>query len=121
MVLDDLSDGCAHGELPQSRTFDSAADAEDFSARVLSLAERFKPVAAEIDDVRQITKCLNIVDYGRFSPKTGNLREGGLSPGRRTLALHGVDQCGFLAADITPGAGMDMNIEVKGLSLNASP
>ena len=75
--------------------------------------EGFVPVNAVANDGWYVAQGFYVVHAGRLAPYAHSGREGRLGARVGATAFEGVDQCGFFAADVTPGAGVHEQFEVK--------
>jgi len=115
VVLEKLACGNAEWQLPQARILDLAGEAHELGAHVFAAftGQRFVPVHAVGDDRRHVAQGLNVVDAGRLAPYAHGGGEGGLGARVGAAPFEGVDQCGFFTADVTPGAGVHEQFEIK--------
>ena len=105
--------GKAHRQFVQARLVDVAGEAEKFRAGTFFGADRFVPIGAAIDDVRDVRQRLDIVDDGRASERALDRGERRTISRIRALAFERFEQAGFLSADVRAGAAMREDVEVE--------
>ena len=64
-----------------------------------------------VEDVRNIGEGFDVVDVGRFAEQTALRREGRFAAWIRPPAFQAVDQGGFLAEDVAPGAAVQVDLQ----------
>src|SRR4029077_16062507 len=115
-IVDQILQRKSHWQFVESRFVHVTRQAEEFGPRTFLGTDRFIPIRAAVDDMRDIRQRLDIVDDGRRSERALNRRE------RRTVAricapaLERFEQTRLLAADIRAGAAMSVNLEVEARS-----
>src|ERR1019366_9165680 len=93
--------------------FYMAAQADDARAGVVRRAELGKFHAAHRDDVLHVAKRLDVVDDGRAHPQAEHRRKIRRFDARiRPLAFERFDEAGFLAANVSARAAMDVNFQI---------
>ncbi len=120
VVHENLPHRRAHRKLPKSWFLNFAADAEQLRTSVFSSAQASEPIGPFVHDVVNIAKRLDILDDGRFAPKSGDLREWRLRSRMRSLSFECIQQSGLLAADITASAYVKMNLKTVARSQNVA-
>ena len=115
VVFEQLARGHAEWQFPQARVLDLAGEAHELGAHVFAAfaGQRFVPVHAVGNDRRYVAQGFDVVYAGRFAPHANGGREGRLGARVGAAAFEGVDQCGFFTADVTPGAGVDEQLEIE--------
>ena len=89
-----------------------AGDTEYLGAAIVGLAEVQEPVGAVGQDVRHRGQRLRIINSGRAAVEAEAGRERRLEARQAFLAFNGIQQCGFLAADIGPGTEVRIEVEI---------
>ena len=112
-VVDDGAQGGAHGNFHQTGVVDLAAQSEHLGALGLLGAHGGIPVGAVEDDLRHVGVGLHVVEHGGLLEQALHGRERRTGGGLAALALDGVHQSGFLAADESAGAETDEQVEVE--------
>src|ERR1035437_5949375 len=93
--------------------FYMAAQADDARAGVVRRAELGKFRAAHRDDVLHVAERLDVVDDGRAHPQAEHRRKIRRLDARiRPLAFERFDEAGFLAANVSARAAMDVNFQI---------
>ncbi len=115
VVFEQLAGGDAEGQFPQARVLHLAGEAHQLGAVVFAAfaGQGFVPFHAVADDRRHVAQGLDVVHAGRLAPHAHGGREGRLGARVGATAFQGVDQCGFFTADVTPGAGVDEQLEIE--------
>ena len=89
-----------------------AGDAKELGAGIVRLAEPREPTGATAQNRRRHGDGLDIVDRGRAAIEPAIGRKWRLKTRLALFAFHGFQKRGFLAADIGPGAVVDVKIEI---------
>src|SRR5471032_721231 len=115
VVFEQLASGQAKWQLPQARVLDLAGEAHQLGAVVFTAfaGQRLVPVVTVVDDGRYVAQGLDVVHARRLAPHADSGGEGRLGAWVGATAFQGVDQCDFFTADVTPGAGVHEQLEVK--------
>ncbi len=115
VVFEQFTTGDAEWQFPQARVLDLAGEAHELGAHVFGTfaGQRFVPVNAVGNDRRHVAQGFDVVHAGRLAPHAHGGREGRLGARVGAAAFEGVDQCGFFTADVTPGAGVDEQLEIE--------
>ena len=102
----------AHGFFNVARLHDVARDTKQLGAGIVGPADGGEPGGTPAQDVGRRRDRLHIIDRGRTAvePDIGGERR--LKPRLALLALEAFEQRGFLAADISAGAVMQIEIEI---------
>src|SRR5690606_5145604 len=87
---------------------DMPAHAEQLRAGRGLGAHRLKPLGSTLDDVRDAAERLDVVDDRRAREGAGDRGEWRLVARPAALAFDGFEQAGFLAADISARAAVDV-------------
>ena len=93
-----------------------AGDAEEFGSGVALAAEGVEPVGASAHDCRSYGYSLDVGDCGGAAEEADGGGEGRLQAGFAWLAFEGLDQRGFLAADVGAHSAVDVDVEVVAAS-----
>ena len=89
VLVDQLAECHAHGDLVVPRKLHVPADAEDAGAGALwRRPNRGEPFGASSDDIRQIRQGFHVVHHGRFVIETVRGGEWRLDAGKAALAFH---------------------------------
>src|SRR3954452_2201969 len=111
MAVDELAEGDAHLLLDVAGLVDVPGDAEELGAGVVRLAEPREPGAAAAQDGRRDRDGLDVVDGRRAAVEAHIGGERRFQPRQALLALEALEQRRLLAADIGPGAVVDVAVE----------
>ncbi len=98
-----------------------AGNAEELGAGVVGTAEAGEPGRAAAQDRRGDRYRFDVVDGRRRAIKTDIRRERWLQTRHPLLAFKAFEKCRFLAADISPGAMMDINVEAPARARRIRP
>lgn len=112
VLVDELAEGDGHFFLHRAGVVDVAGDAEEFRAGVALAAEGVEPVRPAPDDGGSDGDGLDVRHGAGAAEEADSGREGGLEAGFTGLALEGLDQRGFFAADVGAHAAVQVDIEV---------
>src|SRR4030095_12853408 len=100
----------AHGEFKNTWTVDMAGDGPEFCATAFFGTEFLICLAAHLDDVGDSSESLNIVHDSWTSIETRDGRKGRFHPRMTTESLKRTKQCRFLAANVSAGASMRVDL-----------
>src|SRR5206468_822443 len=118
VLVNELLEVHAHGELVDARLLHVAGDAVELRPGVAGDAERLEPLRAVVDDERDAGQGLDVVDDGRAAEDADDGREGRLDARLAAMALDGLDEARLLAADVGPRAAVDGDVEVEAAAEN---
>ena len=118
MILDQLAGGHTQRQLDADLLVDVARDAIQLRPIALGRADRLEPVGPTLDDVRHTSQGLDIVDHRRLAERALDRRKRRLDPRPAALAFEALDQSGLLAADVRPGAPVNIDLEVESTPVN---
>ena len=112
-LVDDLTQGDAHGDLDQTHVVDLAGQSEHLGSGRLLGTDGAEPVGAFGDDDGDVGEGLDVVDVGGLVHIAAHSGERGLQGGLAALAFHRVDKGGLFAADESTGTVAELDIEVE--------
>src|SRR5207249_11724526 len=81
-------------------------------------AERLEPVVAALHDLRDAGEGLDVVDDRRLAEGAFDGGERRLDPRPGPLSFQALDQPGFFAADVRPGAAVHHHVEIEAAAEN---
>ena len=113
MLIDQGAAGDSQGQLDTDLLVHVARNAVQLRSVALGCPDRFEPARAALDDVRNATQCLDIVDDRRLAKSPFDRRERRLDPGPAPLPFQAFDQSGLFAADVRPGAAVQPDVEIE--------
>src|SRR6266568_1762376 len=113
MGLDQLLERNAHGLFDVAGPVHVARDAEYLRAVVLRAPDARKPRGAASQDRGDHRDGLDVVDGGGATIEADRRREWRLVSGHSLFALEALQQRGLLAADVGPGAAMEIDLEIE--------
>ncbi|MNC22044.1 hypothetical protein D3C75_700330 [compost metagenome] len=113
VVFKNFACGGAKRQFPQARVFHAAREAHQLGAGIFTGRDALVPRHAVIKDSRNVAQGFDVVYTGRFTPHAGARRERRLGTRVRTASFQRVNQRGLFTADITPGASVHEQFEVK--------
>ena len=119
--LDQLAGGDPQRELDADLLVHVSRDAVELRPVALGRPHRLEPVGAALDDVRDAAEGLDVVDDRRLPECPFDRRERRLDPGPAALALEALDQPGLLAADVRPGAPVNIDLKVEARPIDVLP
>src|ERR1700719_1111618 len=111
MLLENFADRSAHRELPQAGTLHLPTGAIEFGAPVLGPAQAPEPGRAVIDDVGYTGQRLDVIDDGGLAEQAHHDWKRRLRPRGGALALERIKKSGFIAANVTAAAEMQMHFQ----------
>ena len=119
-IVDEFADrGLADFDLVIAGALHLAAEADDARAGVVRRAELGEFRAAHRDDVLHVAERLDVVDDGRAHVEPEHGREIRRLDARiGPLAFERFDEAGFLAADVSARAAMDVNLQIVAAAEN---
>ena len=88
-----------------------AADADELDSRAAADALGAPPVGATAENDGDHAEGLDVVDHGRLPEEPVRHREGRLETGLGPPALHGLEECALLPADVAARADEDVEVE----------
>ena len=89
-----------------------ARDRVQLGPIALGRADRFEPVRAAFEDVRDAAERLDVVHNRRFAKGALDGRERRLDAGPAALAFEALDEAGLLAADVGSRAAVNPDVQV---------
>ena len=115
--IDQFAQRRSHRIFDRAGPLDVAGNAKQFGPGIVRPANRGKPRRAAPHDVRHHGNGLDVVDRGRttIKPNVGGKRR--LQPRLAFLAFEAFQQRGFLAADVGPGAVVDVEVEIPAMDV----
>ncbi len=117
VILDQLAEGDRHDLLHVARPLDVAGDAEQLGAGVVGAAEAGEPVRAAAQDGRDHRDGFHVVDRGRAAVEARAGREWRLQARLALLAFQALQEGGLFAADVGPGAVVDIDVEIPAVDV----
>ena len=112
MLLDQLTHGDAHLFFDVAGFVDVPRNAEDLGSRIVGTPESREPRGSPPKNLWRDGNRLDVVDGRGATPYADRRREGRLKPRLSFLALKALDEGHLLAADVSAGAGVDVDVEV---------
>ena len=112
-IIYDLAERCSHRNLYKTRVADLACEGEYLCSMAILGTDGCEPLAAVIDDLRDICPCLNIIDDSRLAPETLVSREWRTWLRHTPVSLDGLEKSSFLSADECASAESDLDIIIK--------
>src|SRR6185436_19771671 len=110
VLMEELPHRVAHLHFVNARPHDGAGDGEEFGAGAFLRADLFVGGGAVLDDVGDGGQGFDVVDDGGTPEKPFDGGEGRLDARVAAVAFQGIQQGGFLAADVGAGAAVDVEI-----------
>ena len=107
----DLVDCDPHRYLNQAGARDLTGHSKHFGPLTVVGAVFGVSGAAVKNDPRDVGKCLDVIDIGRFGPQSGHSREWGSEARHAAFAFDRGNQGRFLAANEGSGAFFDLDVE----------
>src|SRR5581483_8010491 len=111
VFVEDFAHRRAEGQFPNTRVLHASAYAVQLRAALAGEARLLEPVHPLRDDVRDVADGLDVVDDRRLAPEAGDRGERRLRPRIPALPFERVQQRGLLAADVPPGADVQVQVE----------
>ncbi len=112
MSLDYLSQRNAHLFLDSHGIVYVARDAKEFRSMVVLSTHGGEPGGSSSDDGRNDRDSFDVGHCGRTSVESDVGREGRFEPWLTRLAFETLNQSGLFSADVSPGSGLDIDVEV---------
>src|SRR5262249_37420285 len=121
VLVDDLAQRGAHGELVDSGAHDVARDTVELRARALLRPDTAEPLGSAPDDARDAGERLDVVHDDRPAEQAGHRWNRRLDPRVAALSLERLEQAGLLAADVGAGTAVDHHLEVEARAEDVLP
>src|SRR6185437_14196181 len=113
VLFENLSDRRAHWQFPRAGTLHPTAGTINLGAAIFAVRQTTKPLGPTRDDVRYVSKGLDIVDDRGFAPESADLRIRGFRPRDRAIAFERGQHRGLVAANITASATVEVEFQVE--------
>ncbi len=112
-IEDDRTQGDPHGHFHEPDVVNGAGQGENLGSLALFGPQAAVPGAPFEDDLGDVGERFHVIQHGGLAPQSGLDRTGRLDAGHTPLAFQGIHQSGRLAADESPGSGVDPDVEIE--------
>ena len=112
-LLNDLAEGCSHGNFHETDVCDLSAECKDLGALGSLGSDGGIPLGSSADDLCDVGVSLNVIEYSGFLEETFHCRERRSGTRLAALAFDGSHQRCLFAADERACAEADLYVKVE--------